>query len=261
MIDRLNEFHLEDMNNPDHPSVFVRHEEYFLFIYRMPVRREKELVVASSRFALFGEEAIRYDEASGGIVELKGGVQAVYGLVDRQTDGAMKLLEEYIGEVSDLEEALLERKTASGFMERWFYLKKDLNRMERLIIPAITTIDELIRELSKKSDHLTVGFQDIKEHLERTHRFALLNIKKLEEIYSLHISLINEKMNRTVYMLAIVSAIFLPLNFIVSFFGINTGGLFFTQSPDGTMKVVWLIVGVTVSVLALLFIFRKKVFH
>lgn len=36
----------------------------------------------------------------------------------------------------------------------------------------------------------------------------------------------NEKMNQSLYFLSILSAIFLPLNLIVGFFGINTNDLF-----------------------------------
>ena len=119
----------------------------------------------------------------------------------------------------------------------------------------------MLREFSKRKSELTVGFQDIKEHLERTHRLALLNVKKLDEIYAFYSSQVNEKMNRTIYLLAIVSAIFLPLNFIVSFFGINTGGLFFVNTPNGTLHVISIIIGIALLSSLLLILFRKKIFH
>jgi magnesium transporter len=41
-------------------------------------------------------------------------------------------------------------------------------------------------------------------------------------------------MNRSIYILTIISVIFLPLNLVVGFFGMNTGGLPF-QHAMGTM--------------------------
>ncbi|OYZ64605.1 MAG: hypothetical protein B7Y17_03670 [Sulfuricurvum sp. 24-42-5] len=41
-------------------------------------------------------------------------------------------------------------------------------------------------------------------------------------------------MNRSIYILTIVSIVFLPLNLVVGFFGMNTGGLPFQDSTMGT---------------------------
>jgi magnesium transporter len=40
------------------------------------------------------------------------------------------------------------------------------------------------------------------------------------------------------YWLTIISAIFLPLTLVTGFFGMNTGGLPFTDDPHGTTKVI-----------------------
>jgi magnesium transporter len=42
------------------------------------------------------------------------------------------------------------------------------------------------------------------------------------------------------YWLTILSAIFLPLTLVTGFFGMNTGGLPYTEDPHGTMKVALL---------------------
>jgi magnesium transporter len=44
-------------------------------------------------------------------------------------------------------------------------------------------------------------------------------------------------MNRNMYWLTIISAIFLPLTLVTGFFGMNTGGLPYTDDPHGTLKV------------------------
>jgi magnesium transporter len=45
-------------------------------------------------------------------------------------------------------------------------------------------------------------------------------------------------MNKIMFVLTIISAIFLPLTLITGFFGMNTGGLPFTNDPDGTLKAI-----------------------
>ena len=60
--------------------------------------------------------------------------------------------------------------------------------------------------------------------------------------------------NRTIYMLSIVAAIFLPLSFVTGLLGINVGGIPGTHSADG----FWITVGVLTAVLALqIIVFRK----
>ena len=65
-------------------------------------------------------------------------------------------------------------------------------------------------------------------------------------------------MNRTIYLLTILSGIFLPLNLIVGYFGINTQGLPFAHLPNGSFIVgslMLLCMGLTIGLFLLL---RRK---
>ena len=261
MIQHLNELHYEDLSNPVHPSIFTPDEVYDLFILRLPIHTKKEeLEVKSYRFAIFENEAYRFDDEKKQAVLLEKGFDSIYTFVDRVVDRAMREVDEYIDAVSSLEEALLDRKVKGDFMERWFYLKKDLNRIERLFIPALRAVEELMAAYHEDDTFPHVGFSDIREHMDRAYRFAVLNVKKLDEIYAFYTSLTNEKMNRTIYLLAIISGIFLPLNFVVSFFGINTGGLFFVENPHGTQYVIGIVIGISILLSLATWMWRKKIF-
>jgi hypothetical protein len=50
-------------------------------------------------------------------------------------------------------------------------------------------------------------------------------------------------MNNNIYALTILSGIFLPLNLVVGFFGMNTEGLFFANNALGTFYVVTILGG------------------
>ena len=61
-------------------------------------------------------------------------------------------------------------------------------------------------------------------------------------------------MNRTMYSLSIVAAIFLPLSFVTGLLGINVGGMPGVDSSNA----FWITVGLLVILLGLQFwIFRK----
>lgn len=260
MNEQLNDLHYEDVRNHEHPSILTRHDRYTVFILRFPRVNGEDLEVLSHRFVLTDDlRAYHFDDERGDLVELPKGYHGVYDLADRQTDGIMRSVERYAQWVGQLEERIMGRQV-KDFMQEWFELKKDINRIERLMVPAIDAVDGLMRFLGR-DNALYVGFHDIREHLERTARFCQLNLNKLDGLYDFHASLLNEKTNRTVYLLAIVSAIFLPLNFIVSFFGINTGGLFWADEPTGTWRVVTLLSIVAGGIGLLLWVFKGKVFR
>ena len=60
---------------------------------------------------------------------------------------------------------------------------------------------------------------------------------RVEDIYSFIQSDKNDKINKNIYLLTLLSALFLPLNFITSFFGMNTNGMFLSSFKDGTLIV------------------------
>ncbi|MEO0500584.1 MAG: CorA family divalent cation transporter, partial [Pseudomonadota bacterium] len=64
----------------------------------------------------------------------------------------------------------------------------------------------------------------------------------------------NERMNRNMYVLSIVAAIFLPLGFLTGLFGINVGGMPGVDNVDA----FWIVTGMMVIIIAVeLWVFRK----
>ena len=57
---------------------------------------------------------------------------------------------------------------------------------------------------------------------------------RVEDIYSFIQSDKNDKINKNIYLLTLLSVLFLPLNFITGFFGMNTNGMFLSSFKDGT---------------------------
>lgn len=80
-------------------------------------------------------------------------------------------------------------------------------------------------------------------------------ITRLNELHLLMSSIKNEKINQSLYFLSILSAIFLPLNLIVGFFGMNTNDLFLSNVKNATWYVFALIYFILLSGLI---IYRKK---
>ncbi len=101
------------------------------------------------------------------------------------------------------------------------------------------------------------NIRDIQETIERLRRYLDdLDVSK-ESALVLQDDLNNRvanQSNKTMYMLSIVAAIFLPLGFITGLLGINVGGMPGVESPDA----FWLTVGALIFLFAVqIAIFRK----
>jgi hypothetical protein len=51
-------------------------------------------------------------------------------------------------------------------------------------------------------------------------------------------------LNKNIYILTLISGVFLPLNLIVGFFGMNTESLLFKDDPKGTLYVIYILIAI-----------------
>lgn len=107
-----------------------------------------------------------------------------------------------------------------------------------MMLRTSNVMKELIDHYSQFENFPLNHYADLHEHCERIVRTSTLQLSKLDYLYSFYNTRTNEKMNRLIFFLIIVSAIFLPLNLIVGFFGMNTSGLPFTGGSGGTLNVI-----------------------
>lgn len=253
----LNPLHKEDISNELHPSVFFESENYKILIYRLFDNTTNSLEVTSHSFVLDEDETIfSFNKTSSKLTQIEN-YTAFYKLLDKFVDNVMKKVEAKVVEVEELEENIYDDLSA---IKNWFSIKKELVRMERILAQAIKANSSFIKnsKILKNDQSLYTGFEDIEEHLNRAFRSCGMSLSKLDGIYNLYTSLSNEKMNATVYTLTIISAIFLPLNLLVGFFGMNTEGLYLAGNPNGTYVVTGLLVVLFIAFFAY-FRYKKNV--
>lgn len=256
LIDPL---HLEDLRNELHPSIFDENEEYDLLIIRLPVIG-KTLDARSIGFVVTADASYLYDKSEQRFQELGNRFEAPYNLIDALMDEVLKSFSHYPDIIADMEELLYQDRSAEDFMTHWMELKRDILRVERILLRSSVTLKAVIEEYEEEKGFPVNGYADLHEHMERTMRAAALQLSKLDYLYSFYNVRTNEKMNRMIYILTIISAIFLPLNLVVGFFGMNTGGLPFAEGASGTFKAVLLMVSlVIISSGVLLYLWKRRV--
>jgi len=255
LIDML---HLEDLRNELHPSFFDENEQYDMLIMRVPIIKEK-LDAMSMGFILTRDNSYFYNKQQQQFEPLGERFNGPYKIIDAAMDTVLKFSLDYQEKVVDMEEQLYTDTTTGDFMTSWLELKRDILRLERILLRASITMQEVIAFYEKDEDFPVNAYVDLYEHMDRIMRAATLQLSKLDYLYSFYNVRTNEKMNKMIYLLTIISAIFLPLNLVVGFFGMNTSGLPFAEGTVGTLKAVTLMVSLMVLTSVLIYKWRYKV--
>ncbi len=247
LYEQIDRFHLLDVKNPTHPSMFVKEASYDILILTLP-SKEKELKADAYAFVFDTKTYYYYDRKNGEFSDFET-MQKVYEFLNEKVNTTMKMVASLHESIDWMEERLYEDASFGSFMRYWLGHKKDLSRIHRLLGLAEDVLERFIESYLKEEDFLVTHFKDIHEHLERTNRSVLLASDKLGNLYNFYTSRNNERMNKTIYLLTILSGIFLPLNLIVGYFGMNTMGLPFDGVPHASM-IVASVLGLCASVMA-----------
>ncbi|MDQ1263059.1 MAG: magnesium transporter [Campylobacterota bacterium] len=254
LVDNL---HLEDLRNANHPSIFDENELYDMLIIRLPII-EKTIKVNSIGFIITHDNSYFYNREKDTFEELGNRFEAPYEILDDIVDALLKSFEGYDDLIVDMEETLYINKTKSSFMKQWLTLKHNIVKIERILMHASSTMDKAIGYYEKTEKFPINHYTDLHEHIERTLRSATLQLSKLDYIYNFYSALTNERTNHSIYILTIISAVFLPLNLIVGFFGINTSGLPFSDGSSGTTNVIVLMFFVLIVSIVLINFVRNR---
>ncbi|MFT7860851.1 MAG: CorA family divalent cation transporter [Sulfurimonas sp.] len=251
VTEKIDPLHIKDIQNPDHPSHYFTTKGYDLLIIRFFEIENDELKGVSVPYIVYEGSIYKYIREHNNFIVLHT-VQEMLHSIELRSKKAEQLVSRYIDEIDHLEDALYSRKIPAIFLDIWFDLKKDLTRIDRLLERIDIVLKEYIDKNKKKEYFPDDTMSNILEHIQRFQRLANLHTLKLDTLYNYYNSLKNDKINNNIYVLTILSGIFLPLNLVVGFFGMNTQNLFFTNDPDGTYNVV-LILGLMFVVLLFTF--------
>jgi len=252
---KLNKFLMDDIENKDHPSDFNIQNNTGILILRLPfIDVKKEKIDVASYVFLIEDKIYLYNRKIDDF-EVLGNFNDLYKFLDVRIDKILAKLNALHIKIAKMEDALYDGEKID-FSKIWLECKKDLVLIERLIAHSMIAFDRFYKAYKDKLDEY--AFLDLKEHLERSHNFAKSGVEKLDYLYEFYKTKQDEKMNNIMFVLTIISAIFLPLTLVTGFFGMNTGGLPFTNDPEGTLKVTVISVIFEIPFIVWLYKLMKK---
>jgi len=234
---KINKYLIDDIENKDHPSDFEITEDYSILILRLPFIDKENVDVVSYAFLIKSNEVYKYDRKKKEF-EFLGNFSRLYDYLDVRVDKILAKISKLHISIAKMEDELYENETVSDFSNSWLKYKKELVLIERLMGHSLIAFERFVKHYKNEIDEM--AFKDLSEHIDRAFRFSKNAIEKLDYLYDFYRTKQDEKMNNIMFILTILSAVFLPLTLITGFFGMNTGGLPFTQDPQGTLKAIGL---------------------
>ncbi len=168
-------------------------------------------------------------------------------ICERMTEKIADITFEIYEKVDELEEDLFE-KSEKEFRSNIANIRRNIVGLRRFIVPQKEVFAKLI--ISKSNIISKSEKKDLREVYERVLRI-IEDLNAARERAAVTQEEFNGKMadqmNKTMYVLAIVSTLFLPLSFITGLLGINVGGM-----PGIENANAFYIVCIIISILAVL---------
>lgn len=225
-------------------SSFEDYEQFKVLVLRRVDISGDDLNFKPESFLLKANEVWKFNRETKTLESVPAGYEELIKILDSYYRKSQRIVAGYLGQVEELEDFLFERNIPKVFMDIWFDLKKDLSRLENYYYRNQMVFHEFVKKTETWLGGGVEKFKSIQEEVQ----FQSANVEslkgRLDGVHHYYESVKADRLNKTLLSLTVISGIFLPLNLIVGFFGMNTPGLFFLDDSKGTEKVLWVLAGV-----------------
>ena len=191
------------------------------------------LLGVSGAYAFENEQIFEFDANNFTQIDSSQLTERLKSLVDEVRSN----LTHYQSLIERKENAILQGKHIAKFFQKSFVLKQKLNKA----LNFCTQSNEALNLLASEQAFLKKNLRLLIFATKMLEKNAKELIYRLDGLYTLINSIKSERLNQNIYVLSIISTIVLPLNLIVGFFGMNTGGLFLQDSTYGSLIVLGVI--------------------
>jgi Mg2+ and Co2+ transporter CorA len=188
-------------------------------------------------------------------------------IVNHMVDGYLELRRLLTRQLTTLQQALLGPRSRQVNWTALLDSRNTLHQLEDVCEDQRSAIQEWIDALDewphpddsstqRERDLLRVRSRDVLEHIERVLGHVRRLESSIESAVQMHFSMVGQRTNGIMRTLTVLTAIFLPLNLITGFFGMNFDALPLIHSSTGVWiaMLLMMLIGVGLSV----FFWRKR---
>jgi magnesium transporter len=151
----------------------------------------------------------------------KGAASLLYRVVDEMVANYMPVVEQIDEEVDQIEDILFDQPKPQ-LLEQIFSLKRALLHLRRIISPQREVLNKLARgDFGVIPDDERVFFRDVYDHLVRLYDIAEGLRDLVGGALETYLSVVSNRMNEVMKILAVITTLFMPVSFLSGFFGMN----------------------------------------
>jgi len=180
----------------------------------------------------------------------------LYKILDQIIDAYIPVVDDFDDSIDKLEEQIFKTKDGqTAILEEIMRLKRSVGRLIRISAKQSSVLYRIASgELGQISAEARPFFRDVFDHLQRVATMAESHRELIGSLMDVQLSVISNKTNDIMKLLAIFSALMLPLTLIAGIYGMNI-----TLPDNDHPNAFWHILGVMgVISLLLLIYFRRK---
>jgi len=255
---------IEDLLNTEHLSKVEFFSDYIFMITKLPFSPSAYLPLKIEQLSLIIKEnlLITFQEEHEAIMphllhkikEFTIG-HLVYSLIDGIIDEHYAIVEQKGDVLEHLEEVIITHKKNIDLGDL-YSIKRDMLRLRKNVIALNNIILQLLREQSRFLEGLSeIYLRDLQDHLLRISESIDIHYELSSNILQVYLSSISNKTNETMKILTLFAAIFIPLSFIASVYGMNFAYIPGLEWEWGYFAAVG---GMTALAVGLFIFFKKK---
>jgi magnesium transporter len=145
----------------------------------------------------------------------------LYRLVDELVAGFMPMADEMDETIDRLEDRILAEPTRSN-LEHVLAMKRGLHHLRRIIAPQREVLNKLARgDYGVIDANDRMFFRDVYDHLVRLYDINESMRDLVSDALDTYLSVVNNRMNDIMKTLTVITTLFMPISFVVGFFGQN----------------------------------------
>lgn len=270
-LQELFDFHplaLEDMLKRDQRPKLEDYDDYMFLVYYGAGRKQGEVrleevhaflsgsyIVTSHRYRCPALEEVRSRLTQ---QEPRSEQFVVYRVLDGLTDSFFPVLDRLDDEIERLEDEIFDRSDPDQ-LERLTRLRRELVELRRVVAPQrdllARGIDEIVEIPGLEADSRTY-FRDVYDHAIRIADQIDSYRDLVAGARDAYLSVVSNRLNQITKQLTVVATVFLPLSFLVGFFGQNFKWLIVNIDSAAAFWVLGM-GSLVLSVIVLLIWFRR----
>ncbi|MBT0608736.1 magnesium/cobalt transporter CorA [Aequorivita echinoideorum] len=227
----------EDIVTTNQRPKIDEYEEYLFIVFKMLHYDENEKLINEHVSMVVGKDyVVTFQEAEGDVFDDlrerlghgKGRVRGaksdylMFAILDAVVDNYFSVMEFMSNKVEVLEDKLFDDKENEDFTQEIQYLKKEILKIRRAVLPLREVINRLEKiETPLIEERTSKYINDLYDHIIQVNESVEIYRDMIWGLMDMYMTTISNKMNEVMKVLTIMASIFIPLTFMAGIYGMN----------------------------------------